>query len=66
VVPEQPRTVVRGPESLDEIKGNIVKLLDGEIQTVKDQSMVADIQSDFTKQFLAKTKYEVRSNYSYF
>jgi len=58
VVPD-PRTVVRGPESLDDIKTNIVKLLDGEIQTVKDQTMAVDIQSDFTKQFLAKSRYEI-------
>jgi len=55
----EPRTVVRGPESLEDIRSNIAKLLDGEIQTVKDQSMTVDIQSDFTKQFLAKSKYEV-------
>ncbi len=54
-----PRTVVRGPEDLDAIKTNIAKLLEQEIETVKEEALAVDAHTDLTKQFLAKTKYEV-------
>jgi len=56
---QTPRTVVRGPEDLNDIKANISKLLDNEIETVRDEAVAIDVQSDLTKQFLAKTKYEI-------
>jgi len=54
-----PRTVVRGPEDLEAIKANISKLLEQEIETVKDEALAVDAHTDITKQFLAKTKYEI-------
>jgi len=56
---QAPRTVVRGPEDLESIKANISKLLEQEIETVKEEALAVEIHSDVTKQFLAKTKYEI-------
>jgi len=53
------RTVVRQPESVDDIKTGISKLLDEEIESVKENALPVDSQSDIIKQFLARTKYEV-------
>jgi len=60
VVPQaQPRTVVRQPESLDDIKVGISKLLDEEIESVKENALAIETQQDIVKQFLARTKFEV-------
>jgi len=61
VVPQAtaPRTVVRQPESIDDIKMGISKLLEEEIESVKENALAIETQQDIVRQFLARTKYEI-------
>jgi len=53
-----PRTVIRGPESLTDIKGNISKLCDEEIQLLKETEELGDsVEFHLGKEYLQRTNY---------
>jgi hypothetical protein len=55
-----PRTVIRAPESITEIKANISKLVDEEIEFLSESSGVAGaLSSDVAKDFLEQSKFKV-------
>jgi len=59
IVDTNTRTVVRGAETEEQIKSSVSKLLETEVENLKDNFMSVDVQADIAKQFLAKSKYEV-------
>jgi len=58
-----PRTVIRGPESIADIKKNISKLCDEEMQVLKETEGLSDsIEFHLGKEYLERTKFSLEES----